>query len=1141
MKTSNKNILHYKNSLIQQLKLSIQDGEYDKDEYNMYNDKFHQLKKTNENIEKKNYDSEVKINWPVLMEDMNISKSKTTKFIELLIWYSKIKNIIDNIKINNKNKEAKFQFILKLQEFEEMKYASNLIISTEELTEEEFKMIYSTLNSHYIFKMLKSKLEEYLYNPVYEINIILENNLLLKNNTIINKNDFYYIHEYVKELGNEFLLQIPKFTSKDIVFLFIQFGAKNKNKDYEPSEGPVIKQIKYSRLLDVLMAKKNKILDDDFGKKSAETSAKEIIFTLSIESFGIKDSFDDFTNDIENKILNLKDNKNTQKEKEFVNLFKMILNIAKNIDRMNSNEINIKLSFDDILFLKEQKWYQDIKYTTTYPHLIYILNKYEKIYENINEIYKKDGGINEDNNTIPFWLILLRLLANIDNIEVEYNQDSDLSRRISNDESNYLRNKLVKIAEENNDENKNNKISINTQWLNLCIKDLVNSSIYSKKSRLIYNFVVSQIEKFPNLEKEISKVIEENLIKFNNSIFDDEFENKIEDIYNIIITEDNESIKIVKDPRDFYLTKINNKYNEIMNNLINHTVYKKLDDFFKAELIANTQGNSLNENNDNILSNENKPFNYFYESLKKEITDTLKTIDEQYKQSLEESNRKAYDEKLNNIILFVNAYNNEIEKLEKIFNKNNKNLNNKSDDQIQNISNNDKKGNDNDIENLIEKEEKLENSIEQNIKNESINSNQFNEDNLNLNNIQKIIIEFNKQFKKSIHREYDKYIEKDKNTTFNYILISIKFEEEQKQYIRNPKNIQKDIKIKFNTEYIKDEDKIQNLDINNLNPYLYYLPFKEGEINNISNLVTIMQGDEELKKYSNSKSPLNCAFHYQNDKKKIYSKNIVIKIDTYKINKYDINSIKKKKIQDEITKFSSKTSSKKTLNFGQYSYYKEHYLYNLLEDFNTNIKEFAININNISIDNKINCIDIVNKINNLSEKTKQISKLLKVNCSDGTQFPKITDKLDNIQKYFDQLNSLFKIFVDYLNKKISKFITSYDKDNSNLKTMLTNKKMKIPISNFKPNISFDSINPDSSQLFTLIISEDKGKVTSSQSDITLDFGAYIPSIIKGDFSIYVLSIVNEKLYPSISFEIDDKTGLPDTKFANSIIVNNNNN
>lgn len=41
---------------------------------------------------------------------------------------------------------------------------------------------------------------------------------------------------------------------------------------------------------------------------------------------------------------------------------------------------------------------------------------------------------------------------------------------------------------------------------------------------------------------------------------------------------------ILNDPKDFYLTKIDKKYNEIINNLINHTVYKK--DFFKVELIA---------------------------------------------------------------------------------------------------------------------------------------------------------------------------------------------------------------------------------------------------------------------------------------------------------------------------------------------------------------------------------------------------------------------------------------------------------------------------------------------------------------------------------------------------------------------------
>jgi hypothetical protein len=121
------------------------------------------------------------------------------------------------------------------------------------------------------------------------------------------------------------------------------------------------------------------------------------------------------------------------------------------------------------------------------------------------------------------------------------------------------------------------------------------------------------------------------------------------------------------------------------------------------------------------------------------------------------------------------------------------------------------------------------------------------------------------------------------------------------------------------------------------------------------------------------------------------------------------------------------------------------------------------------------------------------------------------------------LNPSFKSFVDYLNKQICNFITSYDKDNANLNSLLKNRKLKIPISNFKSNISLDSINPDSNQLFTLIISEDIGKVTSSQSDITLDFGAYIPSLIKADFSIYFLPIVNERLHSSISFDFEDKT------------------
>jgi len=71
-----------------------------------------------------------------------------------------------------------------------MKFASNLIISTDELTDDEFNLIYSTLNSHYIMKMIKEQLEEYLYNTVDKINDILDNNLSSNDESITNKNDY---------------------------------------------------------------------------------------------------------------------------------------------------------------------------------------------------------------------------------------------------------------------------------------------------------------------------------------------------------------------------------------------------------------------------------------------------------------------------------------------------------------------------------------------------------------------------------------------------------------------------------------------------------------------------------------------------------------------------------------------------------------------------------------------------------------------------------------------------------------------------------------------------------------------------------------------------------------------------------------
>ena len=216
-----KNLVSYQKSLIEQINLSIQNDNFDKEEYEMYNNKYEQLKKTSTNLGNETHNTKYNIKWPLPFKNKNIEKSKTAAFLELLIWYSKIRNILDNIKINNNNKDKKFKYILELQEYLEMKYASDLIISTDELTEEEFNLIYSILNSHYIMKMIKAHLEQYLYNSIPEINKILDNNLLLDDENIINKNDYYFIHEIGKEINSKFLIQIPKFKPKDIVLLYI--------------------------------------------------------------------------------------------------------------------------------------------------------------------------------------------------------------------------------------------------------------------------------------------------------------------------------------------------------------------------------------------------------------------------------------------------------------------------------------------------------------------------------------------------------------------------------------------------------------------------------------------------------------------------------------------------------------------------------------------------------------------------------------------------------------------------------------------------------------------------------------------------------------------------------------------------------
>ena len=103
--------------------------------------------------------------------------------------------------------------------------------------------------------------------------------------------------------------------------------------------------------------------------------------------------------------------------------------------------------------------------------------------------------------------------------------------------------------------------------------------------------------------------------------------------------------------------------------------------------------------------------------------------------------------------------------------------------------------------------------------------------------------------------------------------------------------------------------------------------------------------------------------------------------------------------------------------------------------------------------------------------------------------------------------------------------------------MLKNIKIINPISDFHQDININLIKPDSNELSTLIIFEENKKVNCNQNDIKLDFGIYISSLNKGDFLVNILSTINEKLYPFISFDLNKETSLPETKYKENIIIN----
>ena len=372
--SGNEKLENYINSIINKIDLLLKD-EFSENDHEIFYKKYEQLKKETKNLVNDNEQNNISF-YPYIPQDENLKKSKTSFFLENLIWYSEIKHAIDNIKINNKNNDNKFEPTLTLQKYEEMKFVSNLVISKEELTNDEFNLLYSTLNSYFIMKMIKDGLEEYLFSCTDKINELMEN-IMIDDIDVFNKNDYFFIRE--KEKDTNFLIYIPQFKPKDIVLLYIQFGTHIKNDEYKTEIGPILKEIKTKNTLDILTGKIGKILEEDYGKKNAKKTAIELIYILSKEIFdeeSIKD-FKVFEKDIDNILNQFQKENQTIQTTKFIKIFRKTLEIARKIDLSNKNQKK-KLNFEDMLIFENDKWYEDRNYTTKFPNLIYILNNYKR-------------------------------------------------------------------------------------------------------------------------------------------------------------------------------------------------------------------------------------------------------------------------------------------------------------------------------------------------------------------------------------------------------------------------------------------------------------------------------------------------------------------------------------------------------------------------------------------------------------------------------------------------------------------------------------------------------------------------------------------------------------------------------------------
>lgn len=386
------------------------------------------------------------------------SKTENIRLFEALIWYSQIKHILSDI---NEGRNM-INRLSQLNDFPEMAYSrealfedlyNNSNVDKSGLTQKVKQDAFHTLNANMILKLYSVNLF-FLKEPNRIAKVF--NNYM--NREAYDERELAWIYNAIPNLAPNLILPLPEFEPNDLVYLIVN---KKSRSDYQP--GPLFTGIQDS----VFLRNMKPLMHREFYSfsKAAYSIGKVVYETLLFPNQKAPEQYDT----LKNAFTNL----DTMKPNIYsiVHRIKQIFEIADYLSQWSNNEI----LFDDISFLS-QNWMENFALLNQFPSLIFWICKNKQCADQLIQKYQQHQVLP---NTMPLWLLTLRIMSSMECITFDSTYNSRISTIINEVTSTLIKEYLRNSKKYNN--------PINFDWISILLSS-VPIQISNPYNKIIHDF-----------------------------------------------------------------------------------------------------------------------------------------------------------------------------------------------------------------------------------------------------------------------------------------------------------------------------------------------------------------------------------------------------------------------------------------------------------------------------------------------------------------------------------------------------------------------------------------------------------------------------------------------------------------------------